>query len=161
MLCLLFFFLMVRRPPRSPRTDTLFPYTTLFRSDMSIAPPVGGLSAYLARLISSSEYLGLRSLASRVAKKVSRRVYQSLGKAEEYTRGMVTGGTLFEEPGLYYVGPIDGTTHDTLNEGLETVRATEAGPTLVHVETKKEKAYAPAHKTPEPQGERRTAEKRA
>src|SRR3546814_4248226 len=60
-------------------------------NDMSIAPPVGGLSAYLARLISSSEYLGLRSLASRVAKKVSRRVYQSLGKAEEYTRGMEIG----------------------------------------------------------------------
>src|SRR3546814_7536202 len=83
-------------------------------NDMSIAPPVGGLSAYLARLISSSEYLGLRSLASRVAKKVSRRVYQSLGKAEEYTRGMVTGGTLFEELGFYYVGPIDGYHLDNL-----------------------------------------------
>src|SRR3546814_18780054 len=89
---------------------------------MSIAPPVGGLSAYRARLISSSEYLGLRSLASRVAKKVSRRVYQSLGKAEEYTRGMVTGGTLFEELGFYYVGPIDGHNLDHLTPGLEKDR---------------------------------------
>src|SRR3546814_19115147 len=72
------------------------------------------LSAYLARLISSSEYLGLRSLASRVAKKVSRRVYQSLGKAEEYTRGMVTGGTLFEELGFYSGGPIAGHNLDHL-----------------------------------------------
>src|SRR3546814_20747935 len=77
-------------------------------NDMSIAPPVGGLSAYLARLISSSEYLGLRSLASRVAKKVSRRVYQSLGKAEEYTRGVVTGGPPFGELGFYYVGQLEG-----------------------------------------------------
>ncbi|RIA46959.1 1-deoxy-D-xylulose-5-phosphate synthase [Hephaestia caeni] len=113
-------------------------------NDMSIAPPVGGLSAYLARLISSSEYLGLRSLASRVAKKVSRRVYQSLGKAEEYTRGMVTGGTLFEELGFYYVGPIDGHNLDHLIPVLENVRDTEEGPILVHVVTKKGKGYAPA-----------------
>ncbi|MGB3808409.1 MAG: 1-deoxy-D-xylulose-5-phosphate synthase N-terminal domain-containing protein, partial [Erythrobacter sp.] len=68
-------------------------------NDMSIAPPVGGLSAYLARMVSSSEYLGLRSLASKAAKKMSRRMYEAIGKAEEYTRGMVTGGTLFEELG--------------------------------------------------------------
>jgi 1-deoxy-D-xylulose-5-phosphate synthase len=116
-------------------------------NDMSIAPPVGGLSAYLARLISSSEYLGLRSLASRVAKKLSRRVHQSLGKAEEYTRGMVTGGTLFEELGFYYVGPIDGHNLDHLIPVLENVRDTEEGPILVHVVTKKGKGYAPAEQS--------------
>ncbi|MBU2588476.1 MAG: 1-deoxy-D-xylulose-5-phosphate synthase, partial [Alphaproteobacteria bacterium] len=77
-------------------------------NDMSIAPPVGGLSAYLARMVSSSEYLGIRSLASRVIQKMSRRMHDTLGKAEEFARGMVTGGTLFEELGFYYVGPIDG-----------------------------------------------------
>lgn len=113
-------------------------------NDMSIAPPVGGLSAYLARLISSSEYLGLRSMASKVARKFSRRVHKSLGKAEEYTRGMVTGGTLFEELGFYYVGPIDGHNLDHLVPVLENVRDAEEGPILVHVVTKKGKGYAPA-----------------
>jgi len=113
-------------------------------NDMSIAPPVGGLSAYLARLISSSEYLGLRSLASRITRKFSRRVHKSLGKAEEYTRGLVTGGTLFEELGFYYVGPIDGHNLDHLIPVLENVRDAEEGPILVHVVTKKGKGYAPA-----------------
>ncbi|MBX3594634.1 1-deoxy-D-xylulose-5-phosphate synthase [Sphingomonas sp.] len=113
-------------------------------NDMSIAPPVGGLSAYLARVVSSSEYLGLRSLASKVARKLSRRVHQSLGKAEEYTRGMVTGGTLFEELGFYYVGPIDGHNLDHLIPVLENVRDAKEGPVLVHVVTKKGKGYAPA-----------------
>jgi 1-deoxy-D-xylulose-5-phosphate synthase len=113
-------------------------------NDMSIAPPVGGLSAYLARMVSSSEYLGLRSLASKVAKKLSRRVHSSLEKAEEYTRGMVTGGTLFEELGFYYVGPIDGHNLDHLVPVLENVRDAEEGPVLVHVVTKKGKGYAPA-----------------
>ena len=113
-------------------------------NDMSIAPPVGGLSAYLARVVSSSEYLGLRSLASKVAKKLSRRVHTSLGKAEEYTRGLVTGGTLFEELGFYYVGPIDGHNLDHLIPVLENVRDAEEGPVLVHVVTKKGKGYAPA-----------------
>ena len=113
-------------------------------NDMSIAPPVGGLSAYLARLISSSEYLGLRSLASKVARKLSRRVHQSLGKAEEYTRGMVTGGTLFEELGFYYVGPIDGHNLDHLIPVLQNVRDAEEGPILIHVVTQKGKGYGPA-----------------
>ncbi|MXO68937.1 1-deoxy-D-xylulose-5-phosphate synthase [Altererythrobacter marinus] len=113
-------------------------------NDMSIAPPVGGLSAYLARMVSSSEYLGLRSLASRFARKLSRRVHSSLEKAEEYTRGMVTGGTLFEELGFYYVGPIDGHNLDHLVPVLENVRDSEQGPVLVHVVTKKGKGYAPA-----------------
>lgn len=113
-------------------------------NDMSIAPPVGGLSAYLARLISSSEYLGLRSLASKVARMLSPRVHNSLGKAEEFTRGMMTGGTLFEELGFYYVGPIDGHNLDHLVPVLENVRDAEEGPVLVHVVTRKGKGYAPA-----------------
>ena len=113
-------------------------------NDMSIAPPVGGLSAYLARMVSSSEYLGLRSLASRITRKFSRRVHSSLEKAEEFTRGMVTGGTLFEELGFYYVGPIDGHNLDHLVPVLENVRDAEEGPILVHVVTKKGKGYAPA-----------------
>ncbi len=113
-------------------------------NDMSIAPPVGGLSAYLARMVSSSEYLGLRSLASKMAKKLSRRVHSGLEKAEEYTRGMVTGGTLFEELGFYYVGPIDGHNLEHLIPVLENVRDTAQGPILIHVVTKKGKGYAPA-----------------
>ncbi len=110
-------------------------------NDMSIAPPVGGLSAYLARMVSSSEYLGLRSLASKVAHKISRKIHHSLGKAEEFTRGMVTGGTLFEELGFYYVGPIDGHNLDHLLPVLENVRDAEEGPVLIHVVTTKGKGY--------------------
>ena len=113
-------------------------------NDMSIAPPVGGLSAYLARMVSSSEYLGLRSLASKLARKLSRRVHHGLEKAEEYARGMATGGTLFEELGFYYVGPIDGHNLDHLIPVLENVRDSEQGPILVHVVTKKGKGYGPA-----------------
>ncbi|QWC56717.1 1-deoxy-D-xylulose-5-phosphate synthase [Erythrobacter sp. 3-20A1M] len=113
-------------------------------NDMSIAPPVGGLSAYLARMVSSSEYLGLRTLASKVARKFSRKVHQGLEKAEEYARGMATGGTLFEELGFYYVGPIDGHNLDHLIPVLENVRDSGQGPILVHVVTKKGKGYAPA-----------------
>ncbi|MGY6550662.1 MAG: 1-deoxy-D-xylulose-5-phosphate synthase [Erythrobacter sp.] len=113
-------------------------------NDMSIAPPVGGLSAYLARMVSSSEYLGIRSLASRAVKKMSRRMHEAIGKAEEYTRGLVTGGTLFEELGFYYVGPIDGHNLDHLLPVLENVRDTSEGPVLIHVVTEKGKGYAPA-----------------
>ena len=113
-------------------------------NDMSIAPPVGGLSAYLARMVSSSEYLGLRSLAKRISAKLSRRLNHGLEKAEEFTRGMVTGGTLFEELGFYYVGPIDGHNLDHLIPVLENVRDSEQGPILVHVVTQKGKGYAPA-----------------
>ena len=113
-------------------------------NDMSIAPPVGGLSAYLARMVSSSEYLGLRSMASRIAKKLGRRVWGGLEKAEEYARGMATGGTMFEELGFYYVGPIDGHNLDHLIPVLENVRDSEQGPILVHVVTKKGKGYEPA-----------------
>ena len=113
-------------------------------NDMSIAPPVGGLSAYLARLVSSSEYLGLRGLASRLAKKLSRRVYNAASKAEEFARGMAMGGTLFEELGFYYVGPIDGHNLDQLIPVLENVRDNAEGPVLIHVVTKKGHGYAPA-----------------
>ncbi len=113
-------------------------------NDMSIAPPVGGLSAYLARMVSSSEYLGLRSMASKIARKMGRRVWGGLEKAEEYARGMVTGGTMFEELGFYYVGPIDGHNLDHLIPVLENVRDSEQGPVLIHVVTTKGKGYAPA-----------------
>jgi 1-deoxy-D-xylulose-5-phosphate synthase len=113
-------------------------------NDMSIAPPVGGLSAYLARMVSSSEYLGLRNLAKRATAKLSRRVHNAAQKAEEFTRGWMTGGTLFEELGFYYVGPVDGHNLDHLIPVLENVRDAERGPILVHVVTKKGKGYAPA-----------------
>ncbi|MEG3598458.1 MAG: 1-deoxy-D-xylulose-5-phosphate synthase, partial [Pseudomonadota bacterium] len=113
-------------------------------NDMSIAPPVGGLSAYLARMVSSSEYLGLRTMASKIAKKLGRRVWGGLERAEEYARGMATGGTLFEELGFYYVGPIDGHNLEHLIPVLENVRDSEQGPVLIHVVTQKGKGYAPA-----------------
>ncbi|MBO9623995.1 MAG: 1-deoxy-D-xylulose-5-phosphate synthase [Sphingomonas sp.] len=113
-------------------------------NDMSIAPPVGGLSAYLARTVSSSNYLGLRNFAKRAIRRISRRVHDAAQKAEEYARGMATGGTLFEELGFYYVGPIDGHNLEHLIPVLENVRDSEHGPILVHVVTKKGKGYAPA-----------------
>ncbi|MEO5939022.1 MAG: 1-deoxy-D-xylulose-5-phosphate synthase [Sphingomonas sp.] len=113
-------------------------------NDMSIAPPVGGLSAYLARMVSSSPYLGFRNFAKKITAKLSRRVHNAAQKAEEFTRGMVTGGTLFEELGFYYVGPIDGHNLDHLIPVLENVRDSEQGPILVHVVTKKGKGYGPA-----------------
>ncbi|HEY0622995.1 1-deoxy-D-xylulose-5-phosphate synthase, partial [Sphingomonas sp.] len=119
-------------------------FVILNDNDMSIAPPVGGLSAYLARVVSSSEYLGLRSLAKKITRRISRRLTNAASKTEEYARGMVTGGTLFEELGFYYVGPIDGHNLDHLIPVLENVRDSEQGPILVHVVTKKGKGYAPA-----------------
>ncbi|MGE0179890.1 MAG: 1-deoxy-D-xylulose-5-phosphate synthase [Sphingomonas sp.] len=113
-------------------------------NDMSIAPPVGGLSNYLARLISSSEYLGLRSLAKKITRRISRRIYNAAEKAEEYARGMATGGTLFEELGFYYVGPVDGHDVEVLVKILENVRDAEEGPILIHAVTQKGKGYGPA-----------------
>jgi 1-deoxy-D-xylulose-5-phosphate synthase len=113
-------------------------------NDMSIAPPVGGLSAYLARLISSREFLGLRDLAKRLARKMPRPLHSSLRKADEFARGMATGGTLFEELGFYYVGPVDGHNLDHLLPVLENVRDAAEGPCLIHVVTKKGHGYAPA-----------------
>jgi 1-deoxy-D-xylulose-5-phosphate synthase len=113
-------------------------------NDMSIAPPVGGLSGYLARLVSSSEYLGLRKFASKLTSKLSRRVHSAAERVEEYARGMAMGGTLFEELGFYYVGPIDGHNLDQLIPVLENVRDNAEGPVLIHVVTKKGHGYAPA-----------------
>jgi 1-deoxy-D-xylulose-5-phosphate synthase len=113
-------------------------------NDMSIAPPVGGLSAYLARLVSSRSFLTLRDFARRVARRLPDPLHRAARKADEYTRGWVTGGTLFEELGFYYVGPVDGHDLDALIPILENVRDADEGPMLVHVVTKKGKGYGPA-----------------
>ena len=113
-------------------------------NDMSIAPPVGAMSSYLARASSSGVYQGFRSFSKQLGKRLPKAVYKQLAKAEEYGRGMVTGGTLFEELGFYYVGPIDGHNLDHLIPVLENVRDMKDGPVLVHVVTKKGKGYGPA-----------------
>jgi 1-deoxy-D-xylulose-5-phosphate synthase len=113
-------------------------------NDMSIAPPVGGLSAYLSRIVSSREFLGFRDLAKRLAKRLPRPLAAGMRKTDEFARGLAMGGTLFEELGFYYVGPIDGHNLDQLVPVLENVRDAEEGPILVHVVTKKGKGYAPA-----------------
>src|SRR3954471_24984861 len=113
-------------------------------NDMSIAPPVGSLRNSLARLVSSSKYLGPRRIAQKVARAMPDAIHDWAKKVEEYTRGWVTGGTLFEELGFYYVGPVDGHNVEALVEVLENVRDAEVGPMLVHVVTKKGKGYAPA-----------------
>jgi len=113
-------------------------------NDMSIAPPVGALSAYLAQIVSSRPFLGLRDLARRVARKLPRPLHDAARKTDEFARGLATGGTLFEELGFYYVGPVDGHNLDHLLPVLENVRDAEEGPILVHVVTQKGKGYAPA-----------------
>ncbi len=113
-------------------------------NDMSIASPVGGLSHYLARLVSSGKYLTVRDFARRVFRHMPRGVESAARKAEEFARGMATGGTLFEELGFYYVGPVDGHDVQGLVEILENVRDTDEGPILVHVVTRKGKGYGPA-----------------
>ncbi|MFT4055107.1 MAG: 1-deoxy-D-xylulose-5-phosphate synthase [Novosphingobium sp.] len=113
-------------------------------NDMSIAPPVGGLSAYLARLVSSGQFLGLRELARKFARKLPRPLHLAAKKTDEFARGMAMGGTLFEELGFYYVGPIDGHDLDALVPVLENVRDAGEGPILVHVVTQKGKGYGPA-----------------
>ncbi|MFS0770748.1 1-deoxy-D-xylulose-5-phosphate synthase [Sphingomonas sp. 1P08PE] len=113
-------------------------------NDMSIAPPVGGLSAYLSRIVTSREFLGLRELMKKFARKLPRPFHTAARKTDEFARGMTMGGTLFEELGFYYVGPIDGHNLDHLIPVLENVRDAEEGPILVHVVTKKGKGYAPA-----------------
>ena len=116
-------------------------------NDMSIAPPVGGLSSYLARLVSSGQFLGLRDLARKFARKLPRPLHVAARKTDEFARGMAMGGTLFEELGFYYVGPIDGHDMDALVSVLENVRDAAEGPCLVHVVTQKGKGYAPAEKS--------------
>jgi 1-deoxy-D-xylulose-5-phosphate synthase len=119
-------------------------------NDMSIAPPVGAMSAYLARLVSSRPYTGLRNWAKHAAKRfLPRFLFNMARRSEEYARGMAMGGTLFEEMGFYYVGPIDGHNMDHLIPVLENVRDTITGPVLVHVVTKKGHGYAPAEAAPD------------
>ncbi|HXF86762.1 MAG TPA: 1-deoxy-D-xylulose-5-phosphate synthase [Xanthobacteraceae bacterium] len=113
-------------------------------NDMSIAPPVGGMSAYLARLVSGRTYLKIRDISKQLAKRLPKFIEYSAERAEEYTRGFWTGGTLFEELGFYYVGPIDGHNLDHLLPVLRNIRAANAGPILLHVVTQKGKGYPPA-----------------
>src|SRR3990170_8456233 len=113
-------------------------------NDMSIAPPVGALSNSLARLVSSNKYLTPRRFAQKLARRMPGPIHRWARRVEEYTRGFWTGGTLFEELGFYYVGPVDGHNVEALVEILENVRDAPEGPMLVHVVTKKGKGYGPA-----------------
>jgi 1-deoxy-D-xylulose-5-phosphate synthase len=113
-------------------------------NDMSIAPPVGAMSAYLARLVSGRTYRSLREIAKYLAERLPRFFHEKAKRTEEYARGFWTGGTLFEELGFYYVGPIDGHNLDHLLPVLRNVRDAQTGPILVHVVTQKGKGYAPA-----------------
>jgi len=117
-------------------------------NDMSIAPPVGAMSAYLSRLLSSKSYLTLRQAMKQIASHFPKQLAEAARKAEEYTRGMVAGGTLFEELGFYYVGPLDGHRIDHLVPVLKNIaNAARPGPVLLHVVTKKGKGYAPAEQS--------------
>ena len=113
-------------------------------NDMSIAPPTGAMSAYLARLVSGRAYRSFRETAKQLAKKLPKFLQEKARLSEEYARGFWTGGTMFEELGFYYVGPIDGHNLDHLLPVLKNVRDTMDGPVLIHVVTQKGKGYAPA-----------------
>lgn len=113
-------------------------------NEMSIAPPVGAMSAYLARLLSGRTYRSLREIGKQVAKRLPKFMEKGAQRAEEYARGFLSGGTLFEELGFYYVGPIDGHNLDHLLPVLKNVRDSKEGPILVHVVTEKGKGYTHA-----------------
>lgn len=113
-------------------------------NDMSIAPPTGAMSSYLARLVSSPSYRNLRERAKALSRKLPKFFWDKAKRSEEYARGFLTGGTLFEELGFYYVGPIDGHNLDHLLPVLKNVREHPNGPVLVHVVTRKGKGYPPA-----------------
>ncbi|KON64934.1 1-deoxy-D-xylulose-5-phosphate synthase [Komagataeibacter europaeus] len=114
-------------------------------NEMSIAPPVGAMSNYLSRLMSSRKFLSLRELAAKMAKRLPGRLERTAKKADEYARGIMTGGTLFEELGFYYVGPVDGHDMNQLVHILRNLRdAEDVGPVLVHVITEKGHGYTPA-----------------
>ena len=113
-------------------------------NDMSIAPPVGAMSAYLAKLVSGPTYLSLRGAAKNIVKNLPKPLFEKAARAEEYARGFWTGGTLFEELGFYYVGPVDGHNLEHLLPILKNVRDTHHGPVLIHAVTQKGKGYAPA-----------------
>lgn len=119
-------------------------------NDMSIAPPVGALSAYLSRLISGRSYRSIRQIVHDIADKFPESLARAARRVEEYSRGMVTGGTLFEELGFFYVGPVDGHNLDHLLPVLRNIRDVDAqGPVLLHVVTQKGKGYEPAEKSPD------------
>jgi 1-deoxy-D-xylulose-5-phosphate synthase len=118
-------------------------------NDMSIAPPVGALSAYLSRLLSGKTYRHLRESGKQIARKMPRMIFEHARRAEELTRGFFTGGTLFEQLGFYYVGPIDGHNLSHLLPVLENVKESQVGPILVHVVTRKGKGYGPAEAAPD------------
>ena len=113
-------------------------------NDMSIAPPVGAMSAYLARLLSGGTYRSVRHIAKELARLLPKSFEERARRAEEFARGMATGGTLFEELGMYYVGPIDGHNLEHLLPVLKNVRDAGEGPILVHCVTQKGKGYGPA-----------------
>jgi 1-deoxy-D-xylulose-5-phosphate synthase len=114
-------------------------------NDMSIAPPVGAMSAYLSRLLTTRTYLSLREIGKQLAHRLPKFFEKRVLRAEEYARGLIAGdGTLFEELGFYYVGPVDGHNLDHLLPVLRNVRDAKAGPILVHVITQKGKGYPPA-----------------
>ena len=117
-------------------------------NDMSIAPPVGAMSAYLSRLISSRPFLSIRDLMAKMARHFPRPLERAAQRADEFARGLLSGGTLFEEMGFYYVGPIDGHDMDHLMPVLRNLRDTDhQGPILLHVVTQKGKGYAPAERS--------------
>ena len=116
-------------------------------NDMSIAPPVGAMSAYLAKLISGGAYTGIRRYVKKLISHLPKRIRQSISKAEEYSRGFFTGGTLFEELGFYYVGPIDGHNFKHLLPILKNVKNSKEGPILLHIVTQKGKGYEPAERS--------------
>lgn len=116
-------------------------------NDMSIAPPTGAMSAYLARLVSGKTYLSLRESARQLAKALPKFFHDKARRTEEYARGFWTGGTLFEELGFYYVGPIDGHNLSHLMPVLRNVRDAGVGPILVHAVTQKGKGYEPAERS--------------
>ena len=113
-------------------------------NEMSIAPPVGAMSAYLSRLTSSNTYRSIREIGKQIAKRLPKFIEKGAQRAEEYARGMLSGGTMFEELGFFYVGPIDGHNLDHLLPVLRNVRDSKVGPTLIHVVTEKGKGYSHA-----------------
>jgi len=116
-------------------------------NDMSIAPPTGAKTAYLARLVSGGAYRSIREAAKQLASHLPRFIYDKARKAEEFSRSFITGGTMFEELGFYYVGPIDGHNLDHLLPVLKNVRDKDDGPVLVHVVTQKGKGFGPAEES--------------
>jgi 1-deoxy-D-xylulose-5-phosphate synthase len=118
-------------------------------NDMSIAPPVGGMSAYLANLVSGGAYQSLRRWGKSVAERLPRPLFEMVRKSEEFSRTWFTGGTFFEELGFYYVGPIDGHDMETLLAVLKRVKEINDRPVLVHVVTQKGKGYSPAETSPD------------